>query len=124
MLQNVLDGTHRLSVTLQSSVLDLVHGSKEARKWVYILESEINDEAVLDALFKKAGGIASKHEIHERLEGNSIAPMLRPKKPSQYWKQSLYVPFFDHLTSELAEKLVDSVCHTHKITRKLLQFQI
>ena len=40
------------------------------------------------------------------MEGNNMRPNVEAENHSQYWKWSLYLPFLDHLTTELTEKLV------------------
>ena len=66
------------------------------------------DEAVLDT---NPALIVSKHEIYPakpRTVGRQQhRANVKAENPSQYWKRSQYLPYLDHLTTELTDKLAD-----------------
>ncbi|XP_068678401.1 52 kDa repressor of the inhibitor of the protein kinase-like [Montipora foliosa] len=63
ILQHIFECTHRLSVYLQSTELDLVQASKEAKVCSTVFQAERNDDAVWDALVEKAADIAAFYNI-------------------------------------------------------------
>lgn len=110
ILQHIFECTHRLSVYLQSTELDLVQASKEAKVCSTVFQVERNDDAVWDALVDKAADIAAFHNIDPSIPRRAGRQQHRENveadTPSAYWRRAVYFPFLDHLVSELNELLV------------------
>ena len=94
----------------QSPDLDLIQASEEATTCSSVLNAERNDDAVWEALMEKAIEIASDYGIDPssprtagRQQHHNNVPA---DTPSAYWKRAMYLPFLDHLVTEINEKLV------------------
>ena len=58
-------------------------------------------------LLKSPRITASIHHRQERQEGNKLNNNVPGDTPSVYWKSAMYLPFLDHLVTEINEKLVE-----------------
>ena len=94
----------------QRSDIDLNQASKEAKTCSSVLNAERNDNAVLEALMEKGIEIASDYSIDRswpRTAGKQQHHNNVPADtPSAYWKRAMYLPFLDHLVTEVNEKLM------------------
>ena len=94
----------------QRSDIDLNQASKEAKTCSSFLNAERNDNAVLEALMEKGIEIASDYSIDRswpRTAGKQQHHNNVPADtPSAYWKRAMYLPFLDHLVTEVNEKLM------------------
>ena len=90
--------------------MDLVSASEEARVCLSVFRAEMNDDSVWDALMGKALSIAEVYNIlpcTPRTTGRQQhRNNVEADSASAYWKRSLYLPFLDHLISEIDEQLV------------------
>ncbi|CAH3124249.1 unnamed protein product [Pocillopora meandrina] len=110
VLQHIFEYTNKLLVCLQNPDLELIQASEEAKTCLSVLNAERNDNAVWEALMEKAIEIASDYGIDPssprtagRQQHHNNVPA---DTPSAYWKRAMYLPFLDHLVTEINEKLV------------------
>ena len=94
----------------QRSDIDLNQASEEAKTCSSVLNVERNDNAVLEALMEKGIEIASDYSIDRswpRTAGKQQHHNNVPADtPSAYWKRAMYLPFLNHLVTEVNEKLM------------------
>ena len=88
----------------------MIQASEEAKTCSSVLNAKRNDDAVWEALMEKAIDIASDYGIDPsspRTAGRQQHRNNVPANtPSAYWKRAMYLPFLDHLVTEINEKLV------------------
>ena len=96
-----------LTQSLQSTSTDLVKASSHASSTVTLLQKKRNEE--FDSLWEKTCKIAedldievSMPRIAKRQAQRANTPAATPK---DYWRRNLYVPFLDHLITELQDRL-------------------
>jgi len=108
--EHVLTPVNPLSALLQGKSQDLLEAVKECRAVINVLREERSDDSVWDAIYAKSVEIGTKHDVaatvprvvaRQRHRGNAPA-----NTPSEYWKRNLYLPFVDHLITELTDRLV------------------
>ncbi|XP_033731590.1 zinc finger MYM-type protein 1-like [Pecten maximus] len=101
-----------LNKLLQGKECDLVEASKEAIVLIAQLRAERMDDDVWDALYQKAIDLASPHDVRPSRPRIGGRQEHRPNQPaetvSEYWKRALYIPFMDHLTMELQDRLLSA----------------
>ncbi|XP_033762649.1 zinc finger MYM-type protein 1-like [Pecten maximus] len=101
-----------LNKLLQGKECDLVEASKEASVLIAQLRAERMDDDVWDALYQKAIDLASPHDVRPSRPRIGGRQEHRPNQPaetvSEYWKRALYIPFMDHLTMELQDRLLSA----------------
>lgn len=108
--EHVLSGLVQLSALLQKKECDLVLAVQEAKVVLKIIQAERDDPAVWDALVDSATEIASSIDVQPAFPRITKIQRHRPNIPatdaSTYWRQNMYLPFVDHLASELDLRLV------------------
>jgi hypothetical protein len=96
-----------LTQSIQSSSTDLVKASEHASSKVILLQKKRNEG--FNLLWEKACKLAedldievSMPRIAKRQTKRSNTPATTPQ---EYWQRNIYIPFMDHLTTELQDRL-------------------
>ena len=90
----------------QSLDLDLIQASEEVKTCSSVLNAERNNNAVWEALVEKAIEIPSDYGIDPSSPRTAGKQQHHNNVPSAYWKRAMYLPFLDHLVTEINKKLV------------------
>ncbi|XP_046583681.1 52 kDa repressor of the inhibitor of the protein kinase-like [Haliotis rubra] len=108
--EHVVQSTVVLSKVLQKKSVDLVEAVEEARVVKTVLRDERDDNGVWTELFQKAVEVGQNHDVEAkipRLAGRQRHRVNVPAEtPQVYYKRALYLPFVDHLLSEIEDRLV------------------
>lgn len=108
--EHLISTTVALSNYFQKPELDLLEAVQEAKIVVERLNNERGDQNVWAALFEKAEKIGEEFEIIPRiprLAGRQRHRLNHPiHDPSEYWRVSLYLMFFNHLVTEISTRVI------------------
>lgn len=104
-MEHVLKLTLGLPNFLQAKGIDLIKASREAASILKILQDERGDNTVFHELFDEAVNIASTFGIlpsKPRIAARQIHRVnVEADNPRDYWRRALYLPFMDHITTEI-----------------------
>lgn len=104
--EHVLAGLVQLSALLQKKDCDLYVALQKAKVVMQMIQNERNDPMVWDALFECATEIAASIDVQPAFPRIAKAQKHRPNIPATdafvYW----YLPFVDHLVSEIDVRLL------------------
>ncbi len=101
-----------ISVALQAEDMDLVRTAERCNDVIKYLETKRdNSKASFAPIFKKAatyaaeeyGTTPSKPRTTRRQTQRANAPA---ETPEEYWRINAYIPFLDHLNTEMRERMV------------------
>lgn len=112
-IEHVLSGLMPLSKMLQNKSCDLIEAVKEANVITRQVTDERNDPAVWDVLYAKAVEMAEAVDVQPSRPRapNNRRQQHRQNAPadtvSDYWKRNMYLPFVDHLVTELSDRLIE-----------------
>ena len=110
ILEHVLTLTAELSKFLQSKSIDLIQAANRAAEVVEQLKAERNDDQVYAALYEKAVQMSAEVGVLPCKPRSAKRQMHRnnveAETPFDYWKRSVYLPFIDHMISELIDGLL------------------
>ncbi len=101
-----------VSVALQAEDMDLVRTAERCNDIIKFMQSKRNDtEASFTPIFKKAATYAKDHyditPSKPRTTGRQTQRANAPAEtPQEYWRINAYIPFIDHLITELRERMV------------------
>ncbi len=101
-----------LSVALQAEGMDLVRTAERCNDVIAFMQSKRNDtEKSFAPIFKKAATYAEDHydvsPSKPRTTGRQTQRANAPAEtPEEYWRVNAYIPFLDHLITELRERMV------------------
>ncbi|XP_052799150.1 uncharacterized protein LOC128230746 [Mya arenaria] len=91
---------------------DLLVAVEESKVVKTMINQERNDQAVWDALFESAIYIAQHNDIEPSFPRVEQRQCHRSNKeaddPSSYWRKNMFLPFIDHLYTELDERLINA----------------
>lgn len=110
--EHVLSALVSLSAILQKKDCDLLQAVTETKVVRRMIENERNDDSVWDALYEKALELATDVDVEPTMARNVGQQRNRANAPaqtvSQFWKVNMYLPFVDHLLTELEDRLLQS----------------
>lgn len=119
VVENILQSTVQLSLSLQRVDTDLVQASTEAEVVVSLLRQERADDTVWETLYDRATEIAAANEIAPSLPRRTGRQEHRSNipgdTPSVYWKLTLYLEFIDQYSSDLEQRLHHDHSFWHNI---------
>ncbi len=101
-----------VSVALQAEGMDLVRTAKRCNDVIAFMQSKRNDSKESFApIFKKAATYAEDHydvsPSKPRTTGRQTQRANAPAEtPEEYWRVNAYIPFLDHLITELRDRMV------------------
>ena len=103
-VEHVLSGLVPLSQLLQKKSCDLVEAVVEAR----VVKTQLSAER--NAIYNRAVDLAALVEIQPSQPRRALHQQQRPNaaaaNPSDFWKRNMYLPFIDHLVTELENRLL------------------
>lgn len=109
-VEHVLAACVQLSKLLQSTTCDLLQASVEAQVVIAQISGERNDVLVWQALFEQATQMARSVGVEPTAPRGGRHQQHRPNVPagdsSEYWRINMFLPFVDHLLTELDERLL------------------
>ncbi|XP_052809464.1 52 kDa repressor of the inhibitor of the protein kinase-like [Mya arenaria] len=108
-VKHVLSACVLLSEQLQASSCNLLQAAAEAEVVKTQVEAERIDPLVWHALFEKALGMASSIDVEPtfpRVERQQNRPNAPAANAFDYWRVNMYLPFVDHLLTELQQRLL------------------
>ena len=109
-VEHTLSGLVSLSNLLQKKYCDLFVAVEESRVVIRQLNTERNDPEVWNALYDEAVQLAATVGVQPSMPRNRGAQQNRPNAPaddpSAFWKLNMYLPFQDHLMTELDARLL------------------
>ena len=122
--EHVLSALMQLSIFLQKKDCDLAIAAAESRTVKSILNAGQNDPDVWDTLYQSAVNLAGTLETQPSMPRNR-ATMHQNHRPnattediSSYWMINMYLPFMDHLLSDMDSRLLNA--EPQYITQKLI----
>ncbi|WAR21176.1 hypothetical protein MAR_015150 [Mya arenaria] len=93
-----------LSQMLQNKKCDLVEAAKEAKIVCQLVSQQRNDEAVFNELYGNAVIMVAAVDVQPTKPRTAARQQHRQNAPaesfSDYWRRNMFLPFFDHLTTE------------------------
>ena len=100
-----------LSKMLQNKTCDLVEASKEAGILQNLVQTQRNDDTLWDDLYDKAVAMATTVDVEPSRPRVIVRQQNRQNVPaatiSEYWKRNMWLPFMDHMSVELSERLLN-----------------
>ncbi|XP_053381948.1 52 kDa repressor of the inhibitor of the protein kinase-like [Mercenaria mercenaria] len=104
-----LDTLNPLTDSMQDPQCDLVKAAQHAKVLHGLLAERRNDIGYFGGLWEKAVALATAHDINvcqprvaaRQQHRNNIAA----ETPKEYWRLNMFVPFMDHLLSQLHDRL-------------------
>ena len=109
-VEHVLSGLVPLSQLLQKKSCDLLEAVVEARVVKTQLSAERNDPEVWNAIYNRSVDLAALVDIQPSQPRRALHQQQRPNtaaaNPSDFWKRNMYLPFIDHLVTELENRLL------------------
>ncbi|WAR25433.1 hypothetical protein MAR_011137 [Mya arenaria] len=101
-----------LSQMLQNKKCDLVEAAKEAKIVCQLVSQQRNDEAVFNEFYGKAVIMAAAVDVQPTKPRTAARQQHRQNAPaesfSDYWRRNMLLPFLDHLTTELSDRLLNA----------------
>ena len=80
----------------------------ESRAVIELLREERRDDAVWEAMYDKSVQIGRTHNVNPPVPRATAVQRHRCNAPagtpSEYWRRNLYLPFIDHLITELTDR--------------------
>lgn len=108
--EHVISALVGLSCLLQKKECDLFVAAEESKVILRQLNEERNDPEVWNSLYDSAVELAATVNTEPSMPSYRGAQRNRPnapaQTPSEYWKLNMYLPFFDHLITELSTRLL------------------
>ena len=100
-----------LSKMLQNKTCDLVEASKGAGILHNLVQTQRNDDTLWDDLYDKAVAMATTVDVEPSRPRVIVRQQNRQNVPaatiSEYWKRNMWLPFMDHMSVELSERLLN-----------------
>ncbi|XP_033729467.1 uncharacterized protein LOC117318612 [Pecten maximus] len=126
--EHILQSTVFLSTFLQNVSCDLMEAARESEVVINTLTNERNDPEVWNALFEKASDVAGHFDVipsKPRTAGLQRHRHNVPaESPTEYWKRSLYIPFMDHMTLEITDRLLGGTVQDRFLAQYLVASSI
>ena len=101
-----------LSKLLQNKECDLVEATKEAKTIANLVAEQRNDERLWDELYDKSVELAASVDVNPSKPRTVGRQQHRGNAPSDtvsgYWRLNMFLPFMDHLASELSDRLLQA----------------
>lgn len=116
----------QLSENLQEKTCDLLKAAQEAKTQRVMLQNERNDITVWEELYYKAVNIARTVGVEPSMPRNNGRQRNRPNvpanTPSEFWRLNMYLPFIDHLITDLSDRLLQA--NERYLAQKLIPSQV
>lgn len=91
-----------------------------------VFQNERNDETVWADLYQKAVDLATDVGVQPSVPRNVGRQRNRPNAPadtpSTFWRVNMYLPFMDHLTTELSDRLLQA--NDRYLAQRLIPAQV
>lgn len=101
-----------LSQMLQNKQCDLIAAAEEANTVHQLVSQQRNDQALWDELYDKAVALAASVDVLPSQPRGALRQQHRQNVPadtiSGYWRRNMFLPFMDHLTTELSDRLLNA----------------
>ncbi|XP_053398293.1 zinc finger MYM-type protein 1-like [Mercenaria mercenaria] len=110
--EHVLSALVSLSTALQSKTCDLFKAANDTKIVIRLLQNDRACEDVWDTLYDKAVMIAADVGVEPSMARNVGRQQNRANAPAQtisaFWKVNMYLPFLDHMLTELNDRLMQA----------------
>lgn len=108
VIQGLLQYLTPLSNSLQNPACDLPKASSNASALVTVFENK-REDTTFGRMWDKACALATKVDVTPSVPRTVTMQTKRSNTPAatpeEYWRRNLYLPFIDHLTTEVRERV-------------------
>ena len=110
VVEHIMQSLIPLTKMLQLKSCDLVEAARESKVLIEQLRAERNDGTVFEALYAAAVELAQASGVAPTKPRTVGRQQNRENHPADtipdYWRRALYLPFMDHLSTQLEDRLL------------------